>query len=167
MKKARLNLFITGAILVALGILTFRYPLDAIMTVGTFIGIGLVISGINEFSGFYFFRFKRFILLGLLDIIAGILMIARPGITSFILPFVIGLWLFMTGISRVSVSFWLGGAKVGGWWLMLIDGIILIALSLLMCASPIVSALSIMMVLACSLIAYGILAILEGIVMFN
>lgn len=163
----RINPFITGAILIALGILTLRYPLSAIMTVGTFIGIGLVVSGMNSLSGFYFFRFKRFILLGLLDIIAGILMIARPGITSFILPFVIGLWLFMTGISRVSVSFWLGGAKVGGWWLMLIDGIILIALAALMCASPIVSTLSVMMILACSLIAYGILAVLEGIVMFN
>ena len=163
----RINPFITGAILIALGILTLRYPLSAIMTVGTFIGIGLVVSGMNSLSGFYFFRFKRFILLGLLDIIAGVLMIARPGITSFILPFVIGLWLFMTGISRVSVSFWLGGAKVGGWWLMLIDGIILIALAALMCASPIVSTLSVMMILACSLIAYGILAVLEGIVMFN
>lgn len=163
----RINPFITGAILIALGILTLRYPLSAIMTVGTFIGIGLVVSGMNSLSGFYFFGFKRFILLGLLDIIAGILMIARPGITSFILPFVIGLWLFMTGISRVSVSFWLGGAKVGGWWLMLIDGIILIALAALMCASPIVSTLSVMMILACSLIAYGILAVLEGIVMFN
>lgn len=158
----RVNMFITGAILIALGGLTLKYPLSAIMTVGTFIGIGLVVSGINYFSGFWFFRFKRFILLGLLDIIAGALMIARPGITSFVLPFVIGLWLFMTGISRMGVSLWLGGAKVKGWWLMLLNGIVLIVLSALMCASPIVGSLSIMMVLACALIASGVLAVIEG-----
>ena len=158
----RVNLFVTGAILIALGGLTLKYPLSAIMTVGTFIGIGLVASGINYFSGFWFFRFKRFILLGLLDIIAGALMIARPGITSFVLPFVIGLWMFMTGISRIGVSLWLGGANVKGWWMMLLNGIILTVLSALMCASPLVGALSIMMVLAWSLIASGVLAILEG-----
>ena len=163
----RVNMFITGAILIALGGLTLKYPLSAIMTVGTFIGIGLVVSGINYLSGFWFFRFKRFILLGLLDIIAGSLMIARPGITSFVLPFVIGLWLFMEGISRMGVSLWLGGAKVKGWWLMLLNGIVLIVLSALMCASPIVGALSVMMVLACALIASGVLAVLEGCIMYH
>ena len=163
----RVNLFITGAILIALGALTLKYPLSAIMTVGTFIGIGLVASGLNYFSGFWFFGFKRFILLGLLDIIAGTLMIARPGITSFVLPFVIGLWMFMTGISRIGVSLWLGGANVKGWWMMLLNGIVLTVLSALMCASPLVGALSIMMVLAWSLIAYGVLAVLEGIIMFR
>ena len=159
-------MFITGAIFIALGVLTLKYPLSAIMTVGTFIGSGLVVSGINYLSGFWFFRFKRFILLGVLDIIAGSLMIARPGITSFVLPFVIGLWLFMEGISRMGVSLWLGGAKIKGWWLMLLNGIILVALSALMCASPLVGTLSIMLVLACALIASGVLAVLEGIIMF-
>lgn len=162
----RINMFITGAILIALGALTLKYPLSAIMTVGTFLGIGLVVSGINYLSGFCFFRFKRFILLGVLDIIAGSLMIARPGITSFVLPFVVGLWLFMEGISRIGISLWLGGGKVQGWWLMLLDGIILVCLSALMCASPLVSTLSIMLVLACALIASGVLAVLEGIIMF-
>ena len=162
----RVNLFITGAILIALGALTLKYPLSAIMTVGTFIGIGLVASGLNYFSGFWFFGFKRFILLGLLDVIAGALMMARPGITSFVLPFVIGLWMFMTGISRIGVSLWLGGANVKGWWMMLLNSIVLTVLSALMCASPIVGTLSIMMILAWSLIAYGVLAVLEGIIMF-
>ncbi len=160
-------MFITGIILIALGALTLRYPVSAILTVGTFIGIGLVISGINYMTGFYFFRLKRFILHGLLDIIAGVYMIAQPGITSFILPFVIGLWLFLTGISRFSVSMWLGGAKARGWWLMFIDSIVLITLAILMCASPIVSSLSIMIVLACSLIASGVLTLLEGFVMLR
>ena len=163
----RVNLFITGAILIALGGLTLRYPLGAIMTVGTFIGIGLVISGINYLSGFYFFGLKRFILNGLLDILAGAYMIAQPGITSFVLPFVIGLWLFITGMSRLCMSLWLGGAKVRGWWMMLLNGVVVIILSLLMCASPLVAGLSVMMILACTLISSGILTILEGLLVLR
>ena len=162
MKNLRINLYIDGIILIILGILTLRYPVEAIVSAGFIIGFGLVASGINYLSGFYFFRLKRFIMLGLLDIITGLIMIAQPGITAFIIPFVIAAWLFTTGITRTCTSFWLGGSNIPGWWLMLINGIALILLAIFMCISPLNSAFSIMMILACVLIASGVLAILEG-----
>ena len=39
MQKIRWNFYITGGILILLGALTFMYPVEAIMTVGLFIGI--------------------------------------------------------------------------------------------------------------------------------
>lgn len=167
MKKIRLNFYITGIILIGLGLLSLRYPIEAIMSLGMFIGIGLIASGLNYFSGYYFFGLKRFILLGILDIATGVTMFTRPGLTAFVIPFVMGLWLFTTGISRVGVSLWLGGAKVSGWWLMLLNGIALIVLSVLMCASPLTSALSVMVILSGVLIASGVLSIIEGHVIFR
>ncbi len=142
-----------------------RYPLEAIMSAGFFIGIGLLMSGINYFSAYYFFGLKRFILLGLLDFIMGVYMIIQPGITAFIIPFVMAAWLLTTGISRVGLSLWLGGAKISGWWLMLINGIVLIILAGLMTAAPLSTAFSVMMILAGVLIASGVLELLEGFVM--
>lgn len=167
MKQIRINSYVTGIILIALGVLTMRYPVEAIMSAGLFIGFGLLVSGVNYFSGYYFFGLKRFIVLGILDILAGAAMILRPGVTAFLIPFVIAAWLFSTGVTRTCISFWLGGAKVQGWWLMLINGIALILLAMLMCISPLSSALSVMLILACVLIASGVLAILEGIFMFR
>ncbi|MBQ7593068.1 MAG: DUF308 domain-containing protein [Synergistaceae bacterium] len=161
-KSLRINLYIDGIILIILGILTLRYPVEAIVSAGFIIGVGLVASGINYLSGFYFFRLKRFIINGLLDIITGAIMILQPGITAFIIPFVVALWLFTTGITRTCASFWLGGAKIPGWGFMLINGIALILLALFMFISPLHSAFSIMMILACVLIASGVFAILEG-----
>ena len=165
MKSLRWNYYINGAILIILGVLTLRYPLEAIMSVGVFIGIGLLVSGLNYFSAFYFFGLKRFILLGLLDFVIGVYMIVQPGITAFIIPFVMAAWLLTTGLSRIGLSLWLGGAKIRGWWWMLINGIVLILLAGLMCASPLTSALSVMMILAGTLIASGILSVIEGCVM--
>ena len=158
----RWNFYITGLILILLGVLTFNYPLEAIMTAGFFIGWGLVASGINYFSGYYFFRFKRFIALGILDLIAGLIMIIQPGLSAFFMPFVIGLWLFSNGTARICASFWLGGAKIQGWWYMLINGLVLIISALLMCASPLISSISIMLVLSIILIIAGVFAIVEG-----
>ena len=165
MRSIRIHLFITGAVLILLGILTMRYPIEAIMSAGTIIGIGLAVSGANHFSGWYFFRLRRFIIMGILDLIAGIVMIAQPGVTAFILPFVIALWLFSSGVTRSCISFWLGGAGVQGWWVMLISGIALILFAALVFASPLVISLSVMMVLSGVLIASGVLAIIEGFVM--
>ena len=165
--KMRWNFYITGVILILLGALTFKYPLEAIMTAGFFIGIGLVASGLNYFSGWYFFRLKRFIALGLLDLLAGVIMILQPGLSAFLMPFVIGLWLLSTGIARTCAAFWLGGAKIQGWWYMLLNGLVLIIAALLMCASPLFSAISIMYLLAGILITAGILEIVEGHLVFS
>ena len=169
MKNFRTNYIITGIILVVLGVLTLRYPVDALMTVGFFIGIGLLASGINYFSAFYFFGLKRFILFGFLDFVMGVYMIVQPGVTALLIPFVIGLWLFCTGFSRIGMSLWFGGASVRGWWLMLIDGIVLCALGGLMIASPLNVTLSLMltMILGGVFIASGVLSVIEGCVMFE
>lgn len=166
MQKSKWNLYITGAILILMGILSLRYPVEAMLSVGTMIGIGLCISGLNYFSGFYFFRRVSFIFLGILDLFMGILMISRPGISAFLIPFVIASWLALTGFMRIGTSMWLGGAKIKGWWLMLINGIALIFFAALMCASPLTSALSVIIVLAIELIISGILVIIEGRIIF-
>lgn len=167
MRRLRWHYYVAGAISILLGLLSLRYPLGAIVSLGFFIGIGLIASGLDYFSAYYFFGLKRFILLGLLDFIMGIYMLFQPGVTAFVIPFAIGFWLFSSGISRIGVSLWLGGAKVQGWWLTLIYGIALVSLSALMIASPLTSALSVMIVLSCSLIAHGIMAIVEGCIMFR
>ena len=167
MKNCKINSYIAGIILIILGILTFLYPVEQIMTAGLLIGIGFLASALNNFTGFYYFRFRRFLALGIIDLIVGSLMILQPGITAFVIPFVIGLWLFSNGMAKICAGFWLGGAKIPGWWLVLINGIALIIAALLVCVSPLISAISIMMMLSIMLIIAGILIILEGRIMFN
>lgn len=163
---SRINFFVTGAILIILGLITLYYPIEAIMSAGFFIGLGLIGSGINYFTGFKFLGLKRFLLWGVLDLISGVIMILQPGITAFIMPFVIAFWLFTEGIARTCTAFWLGGASIQGWKFMLINGLLLIAFAILMCISPLNSALSVMGVLAGVLITSGLFVIFEGYIMY-
>lgn len=166
MRNIKIHMYITGIILIIMGLLSFMYPITALMSLGMLIGIGLCISGLNYLSGYYFCKPMSFIILGILDLLMGILLILRPGITAFFIPYIIGLWLFLTGFSRIGTSLWLGGARISGWWLMLINGIALIIFGCLMCASPLISALSVVTVLGVGLIIFGILAITEGYFIF-
>ena len=167
MKNYRTNYIITGIILIILGVLTFRYPLEAILSAGFVIGIGLMVSGLNYFSAFYFFGLRRFILMGAMDFVIGLFMAVQPGASALVIPLVMGLWLASTGISRVGLSLWLGGAEVRGWWWMLLDGICLILLAGLVCVSPLISTLSVMLILAGVLIVSGVLSLVEGFAMFR
>ena len=164
MKSLRINLWVTGGILILLGVLMMRYPIEAIMSAGMILGFGIIATGINHISGWYFFRLNRFLVMGFLDIIAGLIMVIQPGISAFFIPFVIGLWFFSEGISRMCAGFWLGGAEVPGWWMLLISGIAMIAFAVLMCISPLSSTFSVMMILSGVLIASGVLAVIEGFV---
>ena len=167
MRNSRISFYINGIILILLGCLSLSHPEEALMSAGFFIGIGLIASALNYFTGFYYFRLKRFIIWGILDLIAGVLLFLQPGMTAFLIPFAIAFWLFTVGISRSCAALWLGGGKISGWWVMLFNGIALIILAFLMSLSPIVSALSVMMVLGCGLIAAGVLVIAEGCIMFR
>ena len=164
MKSLRVNLWVTGGILILLGVLMMRYPIEAIMSAGMILGFGIIATGINHISGWYFFRLNRFLVMGFLDIIAGLIMVIQPGISAFFIPFVIGLWFFSEGISRMCAGFWLGGAEVPGWWMLLISGIAMIAFAVLMCISPLSSTFSVMMILSGVLIASGVLAVIDGFV---
>ena len=160
------NSYIAGILLIILGIITLFNPIEQLMTVSLIIGIGLVISAFNNFEGFYHLRLKRFIVLGIIDLISGVVMIFQPGITAFLIPFVVGAWLFSNGMTKICSAFWLGGAGISGWWLMLLNGIVLVIFSLAVCASPLFSAVSIMMLLSIELIVAGILIISEGRIIF-
>ena len=164
MKSLRTNFFITGGIMILLGVLMMKYPIEAIMTAGMILGFGLIASGINQVSGWYFFGVRRFLVMGLIDIAGGVVMVIQPGMSAFFLPFVIGLWFLTAGLSRTCVAFWLGGAGISGWWLALVSGLAMIAFAVLMCVSPLSSTFSVMLILSGVLIASGILAVVEGFV---
>ena len=161
------NSYIAGILLIILGIITFFYPVEQLMTVSLIIGTGFIFSAVNNFTGFRYTRLKRFIAFGIIDFISGSLMLLRPGITAFLIPFVIGLWFFSNGMTKICASFWLGGADIHGWWIMLLDGIIMVIAALLICASPLVSAVSIMILLSIVLVLAGISIIIEGRIMFS
>ena len=164
MKSLRVNLWITGGILIAVGALMLRYPIEAILSAGMILGVGLIVSGLNELSAWHFFGVRRFIVEGIIDIIAGLALVIQPGISAFLIPFVIGLWLLTGGISRTCAAFWLGGAGVLGWWMVLVNGLAMIAFAVMMCIAPLSSTFSVMMILAGVLIASGVLAVVEGFV---
>ena len=172
MKRLRWTLYITGGILILLGLWSLRYPVEALLSLALFLGLGFCLSGVNYIIPCLFRRGGSvypwwFVIFGLLDLMIGIVMLGRIGLTAFMLPLFVAAWLVFTGVARILTSFRLKSLGLSRWWLTLLNGVIIILLSCLMTASPLVAGLSVVMILAGTFIAKGLLLIMEGRVVFS
>ncbi|MCW3025723.1 MAG: protein of unknown function rane [Solirubrobacterales bacterium] len=92
------------------------------------------------------------ILVGLLDVAAGIVAVAYPGITAQALVVVIGIWAILLGAAELAGA-WSGVAGAG--WLTL-GGVISIAAGVVLIAWPGIGAFSLSIIFGAYLLAYGV-----------
>lgn len=93
------------------------------------------------------------ILLGLLDVAAGVVAIAYPGITAGALVIVIGIWAIIGGSGELAAAWSLRGSG-SGWFT--VGGLLSIIAGVLLLAWPGIGAVSLAIVFGAYLLAYGI-----------
>ena len=103
-------LLIRGIIMILLAVLIFMSPGDVLLTYVLYIGIGYLFAGlIRIFQGFqakgHVDSWGSIAMEGVFDIVFGFILIAHPGMTLAVLPFLIGFWGAIYGLSLVVNSF--------------------------------------------------------------
>lgn len=167
LKSMRWTLFTTGGILILLGIISFFHPLASLMSLALFIGIGFVVAGINHLVPYFTMRGSAYrpswlLPQGIIDILLGVLLLTRIGMTTLMIPLMLGFWVMFMGVLRLYSSFQLKRAGLQNWWLLLVSGIVLIVCSLVVLSSPIVGALFVTWLIGGMFICAGAAAIAEG-----
>ncbi|MEU6670607.1 HdeD family acid-resistance protein [Streptomyces sp. NPDC046727] len=105
----RVLAFISGALSILLGLLCFRGPMQSILLLALWIGIGWLIRGITQTvaaasdsrmpaRGWQIF-------LGVLTFVAGIVLIDSPFESVAVLTLVAGIWLVAVGIVEIVTAF--------------------------------------------------------------
>jgi uncharacterized membrane protein HdeD (DUF308 family) len=77
---------------------------------------------------------------GLVSIIAGLLALLLPGITSFVLLLVIATWAIIAGVLEVVMAIQLR-KEIEGEWLLAVEGVLSIAFGILLMLAPLVGAI--------------------------
>ncbi|MEU6577702.1 HdeD family acid-resistance protein [Streptomyces sp. NPDC046805] len=104
----RVLAFISGALSILLGLFCFRGPMESILLLALWIGIGWLMRGITQTlaavsdnsmpaRGWHIF-------LGVVTFIAGIVVIVSPFTSIAVLTVVIGIWLIVVGIVEFITS---------------------------------------------------------------
>ena len=130
-------LLIKGIIMVLLAILIFMSPGDALMAYVLYIGIGFTIAGVVRIIQGFGLKGKLenwgwVVFEGVMDIILGYILMAHPGMTVAILPFLIGFWAAVYGLFLVIDGF----SMKEGRGIKIVSGILLFLLANVIMFNP-------------------------------
>jgi uncharacterized membrane protein HdeD (DUF308 family) len=153
-----------GALASVLGILCLVWP-------GITIGVAVALFAIYCFADAITLLVNLFrsdetashrmlmILLGLIDVAAGVVAIAYPGITAGALVIVIGVWAIVGGGMQLAAA-WQTRGSGSGW--LTVSGVLTVAAGILLVAWPNIGAVSLAVVLGIYLVVYGVALVISA-----
>lgn len=149
-----------GIIMVVLGFYVWFNPIASLIGLALYIGIAFIVVGAGYFLASFSYQSGWYLLVGLLDILVGIILVANLGVTAATLPMIFALWCLTVGVIQLVTSFQLKKAGAPWSWSMVI-GILGILFAFMILIFPTIGAITITTLLGMYIILYGALAIAE------
>lgn len=151
---------ILGIAVFVVGILVLSFPGESYMSMAVLFAVLMFVSGIVQtaaaFTEKYMVGRGWSAILGVLDIILGIVLLCSPGISAMILPVLLGLWLMFRGVSLIGVASEMNHFNIPGMWWTIILGILLVLCSLMIFIHPIFGFQAVVLWVGVSLLMAGL-----------
>jgi len=164
-KSVSNHLIMIGVLAIIIGILALAWPgvtilaLVILFAVYAFIDAGL--QSMRAFSGGRAGPFLGHLLLGLLDVLAGIIALAWPGATALVLVLIVGFWAFFGGFAEIFAAF-RTGETAGTRTLFLIGGLVSIVFGIVLFSRPGLGAVTLALLFGLFSLTYGVSQIAMG-----
>ncbi|MBV8164743.1 MAG: DUF308 domain-containing protein [Candidatus Eremiobacteraeota bacterium] len=148
-----------GIVALALAFFAFTQPQSIATVLVYVVAAYFIISGLFEFfAGLSFTGIGSWwalILVGVVQVMLGIIMIAKPGVGPLALAYLVGIWAFSTGLVEISSAIAFRNVITNEfWWILL--GLVTLGLGVYVVLRPDLGVLSLVY-------AVGIYAVLAGI----
>ena len=152
-----------GILAIAAGICVFAFPVESYMTLGILFGVLMLITGVVQLaiastSGNYLMMKGYIVVGGVLDVLLGIFLCIYPGVSLFLLPIMMGLWLMYHSFMIIALGGDMETFKISGSGVAIAGGIILLLLSVFVLVDPFsVGVVTVLTVAGVGLILLGVL----------
>lgn len=166
-KRTTNSIILSSIIAFIIGLIMTIYPDISIKTFGMVAAIYIILHGIilvvldikaNE----YYIPFDG-MLSGILSIVLGIVLIAKPNILSTILVLAIGVWIVSSSINSIKMSIALKHEDAP-WILLLLCGIVDLIIGIIVLLNPFEASLSITVFIGIMLIIHAVINIIDMII---
>jgi len=163
LQKAWKHILVWGIFSVLFGVMAFLWPAITLTSLVWIFAITIISQGIALAVGTWNYRkddkgWWILFLLGLVNILVGVICIVYPGITALVLVMFIGAGALVTGLLQVIFAIRLRKEIQNEGWLIL-GGVISIAFGLLLLVRPGEGALALLWILAIYAIVFGAIMI--------
>lgn len=151
---------LAGIVMALLGIYVWFNPVASLVGLALYLGICFIIVGAAYLTVSFSFQSGWYLLVGILDILVGIIMVANLGITAASLPVIFALWCLAVGVIQLTASFRLKKEGLSWSW-SLAAGILGILFAFLILGNPLVGAMTITTLMGLYILLYGLIEIGE------
>ena len=166
LKSLSTSLIARGILAVAVGIVALAWPgitvlaLVIMFAIYAFIAAGM--EAVKAFSSERAGPVMGHLLLGLVDVGAGVIGLAWPGPTALVLVLLVGAWAIVAGLVEIYAGFEVG-ESAGTRALFFVSGLISIAFGIVLFARPGVGAVTLALLFGLFNLVYGFWALVQGI----
>ena len=160
------SLVLRGILAIAVGITALAWPqvtvlaLVILFAVYAFIAAGL--EAMRAFSSPSAGPVFGHLLLGLVDIAAGVVALAWPGPTALVLVLILGTWAAIAGVVEIGAAF-AAGEPAGARTLFVLGGLVSIAFGAVLFTRPGVGAITLALLFGLYNLVYGARTLVQGI----
>jgi len=166
LKSLSTSLIVRGLLAVAVGIVALAWPgitvlaLVILFAIYAFIAAGM--EAVKAFSSERAGSVVGHLLLGLVDVGAGVIALAWPGPTALVLVLLVGAWAMVGGLVEIYAGFQVG-ESAGTRALFVVSGLISIAFGIVLFARPVIGAVTLALLFGLFNLVFGFWALIEGI----
>jgi uncharacterized membrane protein HdeD (DUF308 family) len=166
LRSTATSLILRGALALIVGILALAWPgatvLALVIIFAVYAFTDAVLQGMRAFSSDKAGPVLGHLLLGLIDIAAGLFAIAWPVPTALVLVLIAGFWAVAGGCYEF-ISAFTGGLTAGTRALDILTGLVLIAFGLVLFARPGLGAVTFALLFGLFTLVYGTTQIIRGV----
>jgi uncharacterized membrane protein HdeD (DUF308 family) len=165
-KSLSTSLIVRGILAVGVGVVALAWPGVTVLTLVILFAIyAFIAAGIEAVKAFSSERagpVMGHLLLGLVDVGAGVIALAWPGPTALVLVLLVGAWATIGGLVEIYMGFEVG-ESAGTRALFFVSGLISIAFGIVLFARPVMGAVALALLFGLFNLVYGVWALTQGI----
>lgn len=161
-KNIRNTMIGSAAISIVLGLIMLFFPQITSIAVCIMFGIALAICGTVKIAGYfsdvdlgYMFHFD--LMLGILQLVVGILLLFHPGAIMVAIPIVLGISLLTDGVLKAQLALDIKRMGYGKWWVSMLGAALGVVLAIMIMCNPFEGTTAVFMVIGISFIVDGLL----------
>jgi uncharacterized membrane protein HdeD (DUF308 family) len=166
LKSLSTSLIARGTMAVIIGIIALAWPSVTVLALVILFAVyAFMASAVEAARGFSSHNAGPVIghlLLGLVDLAAGVIALAWPGPTALVLVLIVGVWAIVAGLLEIAAGFGHGEAA-GSRALFILGGLITIAFGVVLCARPGIGAVTLALLFGLFSLIFGIWMLVQGI----